>query len=86
LYILTTLTAERRKELAKTAKGLGEEGKVALRNIRRDAMDKVKKMQKEGLGEDESKVLQGEIDKAIKKAEGEVESTTAAREKDITTL
>lgn len=81
-----TLTAERRKELAKTAKGLGEEGKVALRNIRRDAIDKVKKMQKDGLGEDESKAVQGKIDKSIKKAEGEVEGATAQREKEITTL
>lgn len=78
--------AELRKELAKTAKGLGEEGKVALRNIRRDAIDKVKKMQKDGLGEDESKALQVNIDKLIKKAEGEVESATTAREREITTL
>jgi ribosome recycling factor len=53
------LTEDRRKELVKVAKSLSEEGKVSLRNIRRDANEMLKKMEKKGeLSEDESKRLQ----------------------------
>eukprot|EP00952_Eustigmatos_sp_NYUAD-ZCMA_P003598 15708-Eustigmatos_ZCMA.PRE.1 len=41
------LTEERRKEMTKMAKGIGEEGKVAVRNIRREAVEKVKKLEKD---------------------------------------
>jgi len=67
------LTAERRKELAKTAKSLGEEGKVAIRNVRKSALDKIKKLTKDGLGEDEGKDRQDEIQVAVKKCEGEID-------------
>jgi ribosome recycling factor len=49
------LTEERRKELTKTAKNLGEDAKVAIRTIRKDSMEKIKKLQKDGLPEDEAK-------------------------------
>jgi ribosome recycling factor len=49
------LTEERRKELFKKASGEGEHSKVAIRNIRRDAIEQVKKLQKDGLSEDASK-------------------------------
>ena len=80
------LTEERRKELAKTASALGEEGKVAIRNVRRDAIDKIKKLEKRGVSEDTSADNQDEVQKALKKAEGEVEAAVAAREKEITTI
>lgn len=80
------LTEERRKELAKTASALGEEGKVAIRNVRRDAIDKIKKLEKRGVSEDTSADNQDDVQKALKKAEGEVEAAVAAREKEITTI
>ena len=80
------LTTERRAELAKTAKGLGEDGKVALRNIRRDAVDKIKKLKGAGLGEDEVRDREDEVQKAVKKYEKEVETIISAKEKEITTV
>jgi ribosome recycling factor len=53
--IVPPLTEERRKELTKTAKNLGEDAKVAIRTIRKDSMEKIKKLQKDGLPEDEAK-------------------------------
>lgn len=80
------LTAERRKELAKTASKLGEDGKVALRNIRRDAIDKIKKFEKGGLSEDGSRGAQDAVQKAVKKYEQQVDDAVSAREKEITTV
>jgi ribosome recycling factor len=80
------LTEDRRKELAKSAKAFGEEGKTAIRNIRRDAIDKIKKMEKGGMGEDESKNLQIDIQDTLKKAEGDVDKAVGQREKDIMTI
>ena len=79
-------TRRRSQELAKAAKGFGEEGKVAIRNIRRDAVDKIKKLEKRGLSEDTSGSEQEEVQKSLKKAEGDVETAVAAREKEITTI
>lgn len=63
------LTEERRKELVKRVNAEGEQGKIALRSIRRDLIEQVKKMQKDGLSEDESKDaetrIQGITDKNI---------------------
>ena len=80
------LTEERRKELAKSAKAFGEEGKTAIRNVRRDAIDKVKKLQKDGMGEDESENLQIDIQEILKKAEAEVDQAVKKREEDIMTV
>src|SRR6476619_1929708 len=49
------LTEERRKELVKRSQGEGEQAKVTIRNIRRDAIEAIKKLQKDGLSEDEAK-------------------------------
>ncbi len=78
------LSEERRKELVKIAGKYTEQGKVAIRNIRRDAMDEVKKLKKDGeISEDEEKRYNNEIQKwtddAIKKAD----DLYAAKEKDI---
>ena len=60
------LTEERRKEFCKLASKYAEEGKVALRNLRRDAIDKVKKMEKDGeFSEDQSRDEQGTIQKIL---------------------
>ena len=68
------LTEERRKEFCKLAAKYAEEGKIALRNIRRDAIDKVKKIEKEGeISEDQSRdeqeIIQKLTDKFIKEIE-----------------
>lgn len=78
------LSEERRKELVKIAGKYAEQGKVAIRNIRRDAMDEVKKMKKDSLiSEDEEKRYSNDIqkwtDEAIKKADELYEN----KEKDI---
>src|SRR6476619_4616198 len=52
---LPPLTEERRKELVKRCNGEGEQAKVTIRNIRRDAIEAIKKLQKDGLSEDEAK-------------------------------
>ena len=58
---LPPLTEERRKELVKRANGEGEHSKVAIRSIRRDAIEMVKKLEKDGLSEDEAKDAESEI-------------------------
>ena len=70
---------------AKTAKSLGEDGKVALRNIRKTALDKIKKMKK-AIGEDVAKDSEDGVQKVVKKYEDEVASLVSAREKEIMTI
>ena len=82
--VFPQLTEERRKALAKQVKGMGEDAKVALRNIRRDAMDETKKAKKDStMTEDEvkdaEKAIQDVTDKYIKK----VDALTAAKEKEL---
>ena len=78
------LTEERRKEFCKLASKYAEEGKVALRNLRRDAIDKIKKQEKEGdLSEDQSRDEQDVIQKTLDKFIGEVEKHLASKEADI---
>lgn len=78
------VTEDRRKELAKEAKGLGEEGKVAIRNIRREAVDLVKKAEKaKQLGKDQSKDAQDAIQKLTDKTTKLIDEKVAAKEKDI---
>ncbi len=78
------LTEERRKELTKQVRQYGEKGKVALRNIRRDAMDKVKDMKKKSeITEDEVKEYEKELQDLTDKRCKEVDSLTAAKEKEL---
>lgn len=77
--------SQRRKELAKTAKSLGEDGKVAIRNIRKGAIDKIKKMKK-AIGEDIAKDSEDEVQKVVKKYEGEMDGLISQREKEIMTV
>ena len=78
------LTEDRRKELCKLAAKYAEEGKVALRNIRRDAIDKVKKQEKDGeFSEDQSRDAQDKVQKLTDKFIGEIEKLLAQKEADI---
>ncbi|MNZ64944.1 Ribosome-recycling factor [compost metagenome] len=77
------LTEERRSELVKASKKFGEDAKVAIRNIRRDANDAVKKLEKTSISEDESRGHQDDIQKATDKFIAEVDKVLAAKEKEI---
>ncbi|REE94450.1 ribosome recycling factor [Paenibacillus taihuensis] len=77
------LTEERRAELVKLTKKFGEEAKVAIRNIRRDANDDIKKLEKSEISEDESRRHQDDIQKTTDKFIAEVERVLFAKEKDI---
>jgi len=78
------LTEDRRKELAKVVKKEGEEGKVAVRNIRRDMTDSLKKMEKtESIPEDEVKKHQDQIQKMTDKYIKEIENLVTEKEKEV---
>lgn len=78
------LTEERRKELAKRAYKVAEEFKVRLRNERRDANDKLKKLEKEGeLTKDELKKAEEDVQKTTDKFVKEIDALADAKEKDI---
>ncbi|MBF2027595.1 MAG: ribosome recycling factor [Oscillatoriales cyanobacterium C42_A2020_001] len=81
------LTSDRRKELVKLAAKFAEEGKVSIRNIRRDAVDSVRKQEKNSeISEDESRDLQDKLQKLTDKYIAKVEELLADKEKDITTV
>jgi ribosome recycling factor len=81
------LTTERRKELVKLAGKYAEEGKVAIRNIRRDGVDAVRKQEKNHeVSEDESKDLQEQIQKITNEYISRIDELLAIKEKDITTV
>lgn len=79
---IPALTEDRRKEILKQAKAIGEEAKVSVRNIRRSANDDVKKQGKD-LGEDAAKDANAEIQKLTDKVVKTIEETVAAKEKDL---
>lgn len=80
---LPPLTEERRKELVKRCQGEGENSKIAIRNIRRDAIENVKKLQKNGLSEDVAKDGEAEVQQITDKYIVLVDKVLAAKEKDI---
>ena len=80
------LTEERRKELVKRAQAEGEHSKVAIRNIRRDAMEGVKKLQKNGLSEDVCKDAEKNIQETTDRYIALVDKHLAAKEKEIMTV
>ncbi len=85
--IVPALTEERRKELIKKAKAEGENSKVVVRNARRDAVDLLKKAQKnDGLPEDSEKEAEEEVQKLTDKFVKSIDATIAAKEKEIMTV
>ncbi len=77
------LTEERRKEFVKRAGGEGEQSRVAIRSIRREAIEQIKKLQKDGLSEDEAKDAEKEIQDITDKNITLVEKHLQAKEKEI---
>ena len=82
--VFPQLTEDRRKELKKQVSKLGEDAKVAIRNIRRDAMDKSKEMKKNSeMTEDEQKISDKNVQDLTDKFIKEIDTITAAKEKEI---
>ncbi len=81
---LPPLTEERRKDIVKGLKKKAEEDKIALRNIRRDAIDKLKKLEKDkGITEDELKRFEKEVQDITKSFELKMDETVAHKEKEV---
>lgn len=84
--IIPPLTEDRRKDLVKQAKHLGEESKVGLRNARRDAMEVFKKAIKDGLSEDIGKRKEEETQKMLNSYVEKIDTIVSAKEKEIMTV
>lgn len=80
------LTEERRKDLVKKVKAEGEAGKIAIRNIRKDVNEKIKKAQKDGVSEDEAKVGEAEVQKLTDSYILKVDKHIDLKDKDIMTV
>ena len=82
--VIPVVTEERRKELTKVIKKMGEDSKVAVRNSRREANDTIKKLEKAGeLTEDDVKDEQEEVQKMTEKCMKEIDKIVAAKEKEL---
>ncbi|HAT4242517.1 ribosome recycling factor [Clostridium perfringens] len=85
--LVPELTEETRKNLVKNVKKVGEQAKVAIRSIRKDANDKVKNFKKEGaITEDEMKKGEDDIQKVTDKFVKEIDTIVAAKEKEIMSI
>ena len=80
------LTEERRKQLSKTAKGFGEDAKVGIRTVRKDCIDQIKKLQKDGLPEDEAKSGETKIQTLTDASVAKVDKHIEQKEKEIMTV
>ncbi len=81
---LPPLTEERRKEIVKSLKKKAEEDKIAIRNIRRDAIDKMKKLEKDkAITEDELKKYEKDIQEVTKSFESKMDEAVAHKEKEV---
>ena len=78
------LTTERRQDLTKQVSGYGENAKVSIRNIRRDAMDQIKKMEKSSeVSEDERRNIEGDIQDLTDKTIKEIDEITSKKQEEI---
>ena len=85
--VFPELTEERRKELVKQVRRMGEDAKVAARNVRREAMDGIKKMKNgKEISEDEASNSEQDVEKAISKTMEELDKAVAAKEKELMTI
>jgi ribosome recycling factor len=84
--MVPALTEERRKQLSKTAKSFGEDAKVGIRTVRKDSMEQIKKLQKDGLPEDEAKSGEAKIQVLTDAASVKVDKHVEQKEKEIMTI
>ncbi len=80
---LPPLTEDRRKDLVKKCQGEGEHSKIAIRNIRRDAIEHIKKLQKNGLSEDAAKDAEADVQEVTDRYTAAVEKHLTSKEKEI---
>ena len=81
------MTEERRREMVKVIHGVAEEGRIAIRNVRRDIMSDMRDMKKDGdVGEDEEHRAEAELQKLTDKATGEIDSLVKGKEEEILTV
>lgn len=84
--VVPPLTEERRRDLVKKVKSEAEAGKVAIRNIRKDANERIKKLKSEGVSEDEIKTGEADVQKLTDGFIVRVDQLSDAKEKDIMTV
>ncbi|MDC3080736.1 ribosome recycling factor [Paracoccaceae bacterium] len=84
--IIPELNEERRKELAKLAATYAENAKIAIRNVRKDGMDKIKKFRNEGMSEDESQIWSDEIQTMTDKMTLSIENLQKEKQSEIVTF
>ena len=84
--IIPELNEERRKELAKLAATYAENAKIAIRNVRKDGMDKIKKLRSEGMSEDESQIWSDEIQSLTDKMILSIENLQKEKQSEIVTF
>ena len=84
--IIPELNEERRKELAKLAATYAENAKIAIRNVRKDGMDKIKKFRNEGMSEDEAQIWSDEIQTITDKMTLSIESLQKEKQSEIVTF
>jgi ribosome recycling factor len=78
------LTEERRKELVKVVRNIAEQGRVAVRNVRRDVMHDLRELKSEGeVGSDEERRAESELQKLTDERVGEIDSSLAGKEEEI---
>lgn len=84
---IPSLTEDRRKEMMKMCKSIGEDGKVAIRNVRRKTVDSIKKLEKNGdISEDESKSSQDDVQKMTDAKVKEIDEIVGKKEKEVMTV
>jgi ribosome recycling factor len=83
---LPELNEQRRQELVKLARKYAEDARIAMRNVRRDGMDTIKKDKDDGLGEDDAKREMDKVEKLTTEMVAQVDALLASKEKDITTV
>jgi ribosome recycling factor len=84
--MIPPLTEERRRDLTKMSKGIGEDAKIGIRNIRKEAMEMIKKLQKEGLPEDEAKDAEHKVQTLTDTHVSKVDKHIEQKEKEIMTV
>lgn len=84
--VVPPLTEERRRELTKTSRGLGEDAKVGIRNVRKEGMEHIKKLQKEGLPQDSAKEAENKIQAITDTHVQKVDKHIEQKEKEIMTV
>ena len=84
--IIPELNEERRKELAKLASNYAENAKIAIRNVRKDGMDKIKRLRAEGMSEDEAQIWSSDIQELTDNMTDSVEELQKEKQSEIVTF